>query len=422
MRLLYTLLWYLLMPFLFLRLWWLGARAPAYRGRWQERLALGYQQRLDGCVWVHAVSVGETLAAAPMIEALLQRYPETPLLVTSTTPTGSERVRALFGSRVHHVYWPWDTPGVINRFWRNFNPRLVILLETELWPNLIATADKRKVPVVLANGRLSARSHRGYARLRGLMRPMLESLRALAVQTAVEAERFVDLGAAAERVTVTGNVKFDISLDDGLRGRAEQLREQLGQRPVWIAASTHPGEDEVVLAAHARLRQHCRDALLILVPRHQERFDQVASMVAQSGQPLVRRSRHQHPTAETSVYLADTMGELLMLFGAADIAFVGGSLVPVGGHNLLEPALWSKPIITGPVLHNFTLIADLLGAAGAHRLVENEVELAGLLQRLFSEPELQRRMGVRAAEVVQAHRGALAKLLTMLESYWPTAS
>ena len=421
MRLLYTLLWYLLMPFLFLRLWWLGARAPAYRGRWQERLALGYRQRLDGCVWVHAVSVGETLAAAPMIEALLQRYPDTPLLVTSTTPTGSERVRALFGHRVQHVYWPWDTPGVVSRFWRNFNPRLVILLETELWPNLIAAARKRNVPVVLANGRLSARSHRGYARLRGLMQPMLENLQALAVQTSVEADRFVDLGAAPSSVTVTGNVKFDISLDDSLRARAAQLHEQFGGRPVWIAASTHPGEDEVVLAAHAMLRQHCPDALLILVPRHQERFDQVASMVAQSGQALVRRSRLERPAADTSVYLADTMGELLMLFGAADIAFVGGSLVPVGGHNLLEPALWSKPIITGPVLHNFTLIADLLDAAGAHRLVENEVELAELLQRLFSEPELRRQMGVRAAGVVQAHRGALAKLLTMLDTYWPAS-
>ena len=421
MRLLYTLLWYLLMPFLFLHLWWLGARAPAYRGRWRERLALGYRQRLDGCVWVHAVSVGETLAAAPMIEALLQRYPDMPLLVTSTTPTGSERVRALFGSRVHHVYWPWDTPGVISRFWRNFNPRLVILLETELWPNLIAAAGQRNVPVVLANGRLSARSHRGYARLRGLMRPMLQSLRALAVQTAVEAERFVDLGAAAERVTVTGNVKFDISLDDGLRGRAAQLREQFGDRPVWIAASTHPGEDEVVLAAHAQLCRHCADALLILVPRHQERFEQVAALVVQQGFAVARRSRDQLPDADAAVYLADTIGELLMLFGAADIAFVGGSLVPVGGHNLFEPALWSKPIITGPVLHNFTLIADLLDAAGAHRLVENEVELAALLQHLFSEPVLRQQMGERAADVVKAHRGALAKLLTMLESYWPAA-
>ena len=419
MRLCYTLLWYLLMPFLFLHLWWLGARAPAYRGRWRERLALSYRQSLDGCVWVHAVSVGETLAAAPMIEALLQRYPDTPLLVTSSTPTGSEQVRALFGARVHHVYWPWDTPGVLSRFWRNFNPQLVILLETELWPNLIAAAAKRKVPVVLVNGRLSARSHRSYARLRGLMRPMLESLQALAVQTAVEAERFVDLGAAADRVAVTGNVKFDISLDDGRRRRAAQLREQLGDRPVWIAASTHPGEDEVVLAAHARLRGQCPNALLILVPRHQERFDQVASLVAQQGLSVVRRSRDQLPDADAAVYLADTMGELLMLFGAADIAFVGGSLVSVGGHNLLEPALWSKPIITGPVLHNFTLIADLLDAADAHRVVRNEVELAELLLQLFGGAALRQQMGERAADVVQAHRGALVKLLTMLEHYWP---
>ncbi|MFN3712226.1 MAG: lipid IV(A) 3-deoxy-D-manno-octulosonic acid transferase [Alcanivoracaceae bacterium] len=419
MRLLYTLLWWLLMPLMFVRLWWLGARAPAYRGRWRERMGYGYQQRLSECVWVHAVSVGETLAAAPMIEALLQRYPDMPLVVTTTTPTGSERVQALFAGRVIHVYWPWDAPGPVRRFWRAFNPKLVILLETELWPNLVANARRHRVPVVLANGRLSARSHRGYSRLRGLMRPMLQSLDGLAVQTAIEGERFVDLGADPARVTVTGNVKFDIDLDDSLRARAAALREQFRGRPVWIAASTHPGEDEVVLAAHQQLRKRHGEALLVLVPRHQERFDQVAAQVTGCGETLARRSRQDSVGAQTSVYLADTMGELLMLYGAADIAFVGGSLVPVGGHNLLEPALWAKPVITGPVLHNFSLISDLLGAAGAHRLVQNSDELAALLDTLFSHPDQCRQMGERAAQVVEQHRGALASLLTMLARHWP---
>lgn len=421
MRLLYTLLWYLLIPAVLLRFWRLGRQAPAYRQRWRERFALGYGRRLDDCVWIHAASVGEMLAAAPMVEALLQRYPQTPLLITTTTPTGSERVQALFGNRVHHVYWPWDTPCALRRLWRAFNPRLVILLETELWPNLVATAQARKVPVVLVNGRLSARSHGRYRRLQRLVRPMLNSFTVLAVQTPPEAERFIDLGAQGERVTVTGNVKFDIALDDGLRQRAARLREALGQRPVWIAASTHPGEDEVMLAAHAKLRQQHPDALLVLVPRHQERFAQVAAQVVASGHTLARRSLEQLPTRQTSVYLADTMGELLMLYGVADIAFVAGSLAPIGGHNLLEPALWSKPVISGPVLHNFTLIAELLDAAGGRRQIEDADQLAVLLNQLFSDAQQRQQMGERARQVVEQHRGALARVLKVLEPYWPAA-
>ncbi|MDF1628631.1 MAG: lipid IV(A) 3-deoxy-D-manno-octulosonic acid transferase [Alcanivoracaceae bacterium] len=421
MRLLYTLLWYLLIPVVLVRLWQLGRHAPAYRQRWKERFALGYGDELAASVWVHAASVGEMLAAAPMIEALLQRYPDTPLLITTTTPTGSERVQALFGNRVRHVYWPWDTPCVLRRFWHAFNPRLVILLETELWPNLLAAAAARRVPVMLVNGRLSERSHRRYRRLSRLMRPMLASLEALAVQTPAEAERFVDLGANRQRVTVTGNVKFDIALDDALADSAARLREDLGQRPIWIAASTHPGEDEVMLAAHKRLREQQPDALLVLVPRHQERFAQVAEQVLASGHTMARRSLEQLPAPQTAVYLADTMGELLMLYGVADIAFVAGSLAPIGGHNLLEPALWSKPVISGPVLHNFTLIAELLDAAGGHRVVRDAEQLGALLGELFSDPQRRQQMGDRARQVVEQHGGALAKLLEVLEQYWPAA-
>lgn len=420
-RLLYTLLWYLLTPALLLHLWLQGRQAPAYRQRWLERFACGYKStvKVDQCVWIHAASVGEMQAAAPMIEALLQRYPHTPLLITTTTPTGSERVRALFADRVHHVYWPWDTPCVWRRFWRAFNPRLVILLETELWPNLVVAAHARGVPVVLANGRLSARSHRGYTRLRRLVRPMLGRLDALAVQTVEEAPRFVDLGATAARITVTGNVKFDAALDDALRQQAQQLRDQFGRRPVWIAASTHPGEDEIMLAAHQLLRQQYPEALLILVPRHQQRFDQVAAQVLASGQSLARRSRAELVQASTSVYLADTMGELLMLYGVADIAFVAGSFAPIGGHNLLEPALWSKPVVSGPVLHNFSLIAELLGTAGGHRVVANEEQLAATLVELFTDAAQRQRMGGQALRVVEQHRGALARLLAVLTPYWP---
>jgi len=419
MRQLYTLLWYLLLPVLLLRLWALGGRSPAYRQRLRERLGYGYREPLPKSVWVHAVSVGETLAAAPMIEALLQRYPSIPLLVTTTTPTGSERVKALFGNRVQHVYWPWDVPAAMGRLFNAFNPQLVILLETELWPNLIAEAAVRDVPVVLANGRLSARSHRGYARFRSLMTPMLQQLAALAVQTPEEAERFIDLGAKADKVWVTGNVKFDVELAADVVARAATLRAGIGDRPVWIAASTHPGEDEVILAVHGRVLASHVDALLILVPRHQERFDQVAAQVRAKGFSLARRSLDETVTQKTSVYLGDSMGELLMLYGAADVAFVGGSLVSVGGHNLLEPALWSKPIITGPVLHNFTLIADLLVAAGAQTVVTDAEQLAAEVAALFAAPDQCRQRGRQAEEVVVQHRGALAKLLQMLEQVWP---
>lgn len=419
MRFLYTTLWYLILPALFLRLWLHGRLSPAYRQRWLERVARGYRWSLDGCVWIHAVSVGETLAAAPMISALLARYPNTPLLVTTTTPTGADQVQRLFGDRIYHVYWPWDVPTVLRRFLHQFQPRLVLLLETELWPNLVAEARRRDIPVLLANGRLSQRSHRGYRLFRRLMQPMLSEFAALAVQTAEEAARFVDLGARAERMHVTGNLKFDVALDAQLRVTAEALRQQLGQRPVWIAASTHPGEDEIVLAAHRRVREQQADALLVLVPRHQERFAQVAADVAAAGLSLARRSYGESPAA-VAVYLGDSMGELLMLYGLADVAFVGGSLVSVGGHNLLEPALWQLPIVTGPVLHNFTRVAALLDEADAHRVVSSAAELAAEVSQLFGDAGLRRQMGARAAAVVAAHRGALQRHLDMLAPLWPS--
>ena len=422
MRIVYSLLWYLLLPLLLWRLWWRGRRAPAYRLRWRERLALGYgKSTLEQCIWVHVVSVGETLAAAPMIRALLQRYPELPLLVTTTTPTGSERVRALFGDTVTHVYCPWELPGALRRFFAAFNPRLVVVMETELWPNLVAEAARRKVPVVLANGRLSAGSARGYGRLPALVRPMLEAFERLFVQTREEADRFMALGAPAERVEVTGSIKFDLQIDAALRQQVQQLRRQIGQRPVWIAASTHPGEDEQVLAAHRRLLQTQPDALLVLVPRHPERFHDVARLVTGQDMSLARRSRSQSP-ADCQVYLADTMGELLMLYGSADVAFVAGSWAPVGGHNLLEPAAWGLPVLSGPVLHNFTAIAALLEEAGGLSLVEDGEALAGELAGLFADAGRRQRQGDAAMAVVDAHRGALERLLQGLAALLAGAS
>lgn len=420
MRILYSGLWYALMPALFLRLWWRGRRAPAYRARWRERLALGLPRQPGPTVWVHAVSVGETLAAAPMIRELLARHPATPLVVTTTTPTGSEQVQKLFGDQVLHVYCPWDTPDAVARFFRAFRPALVVILETELWPNLVAAAAARKVPVWLVNGRLSERSFRGYDRLRALVRPMLQCFAGLMVQTEAEAQRFVQLGALAERIEVTGSVKFDLLLDDDLRTRAATLREQWGARPVWIAASTHPGEEEQVLAAHQQLRAQLPDALLVLVPRHPERFDQIAEQIEQAGLTRVRRSTGQPVTPQTAVYLGDTMGELLMLFGACDVAFVGGSLVTLGGHNLLEPAAWGRPVLSGPNRFNFERIAELLEESAALITVTDAPSLATAVAGLLSDADSRTRQGEAARAVVAAHGGALARVLARLARVWPS--
>ena len=415
MRIFYSALWYLLLPFLFLRLWLRGRQAPAYRQRWKERMAWGYRPgTLKNSLWVHAVSVGETLAAVPMIERLLADYPDTPLLVTTTTPTGSERVKALFGDRVTHVYCPWELPTALNRFLRAFDPKTVIVLETELWPNLCAAVKRHGAKLMLMNGRLSEKSYRGYRKFPRLVRPMMARFDALAVQTPVEAKRYVALGAWPERVHAIGSVKFDMSLDDAVRQAAGDLRAAIGERPVWIAASTHPGEDEPVLAAHKALLETAPQTLLMLVPRHPERFDSVAQLVRQQGLGLARRSKQDTIAADTQVYLADTMGELLMLFGVADVAFVGGSLVPVGGHNLLEPAGWGKPVLTGPHLHNFTAISNLLDDAGALTLVDNADALAIALQGLFRHPERCQSQGQAAAAVVEANRGALEKGLQLI--------
>ena len=414
MRTLYSFLWYLLLPFLFLRLRLRGRKAPAYRLRWKERMAWGYRPgTLKNSLWVHAVSVGETLAAAPLIERLLADYPDVPLLVTTTTPTGSERVQALFGDRVTHVYCPWELPTALTRFMRAFDPQLVIVLETELWPNLCAAVKRHGAKLMLMNGRLSEKSYRGYGKLPRLIRPMMARFDALAVQTQVEAERYMALGAWPERVYPIGSVKFDMTLDRAVKQAASQLRVSFGDRPVWIAASTHPGEDAPVLAAHKTLRAQKPDALLILVPRHPERFDGVADQVREAGLSVARRSQ-QEPAADAAVYLADTMGELLMLFGACDVAFVGGSLVPVGGHNLLEPAAWEKPVLTGPHLHNFTAIAQLLDDAGGLSVVDSGEALGDKLQALMSDPDQCTRQGQAAAAVVEANRGALEKGLELI--------
>ncbi|WP_296259105.1 MULTISPECIES: lipid IV(A) 3-deoxy-D-manno-octulosonic acid transferase [unclassified Pseudomonas] len=414
-RTLYTLLFHLGLPLIALRLWLRARKAPAYAQRIGERFARGMPPMQTGGIWVHAVSVGESIAAAPMIRALLVRYPQLPITITCMTPTGSERIQSMFGNepRIQHCYLPYDFPWAAGRFLDHIQPKIGVIMETELWPNLIHQCAKRGIPTVLANARLSERSARGYGKFSKLTRPMLAEMSLIAVQTETEAQRFRDLGARPECVTVTGSIKFDLTIDPQLLERAAQQREawQTAVRPVWIAASTHAGEDEVVLTAHRDVLKSHPDALLILVPRHPERFDSVFALSQQQGFTSVRRSTAAPVTNGTSVLIGDTMGELLFLYALADIAFVGGSLVPNGGHNLLEPAALDKPILSGSHLFNFLEIAAMLRNAGALEEVNDSAGLAAVVQRLIEQPQQARAMADAGLQVMKANQGALQRLL-----------
>ncbi|TCU00697.1 lipid IV(A) 3-deoxy-D-manno-octulosonic acid transferase [Pseudomonas sp. LP_4_YM] len=421
-RTLYTLLFHLALPLLALRLYLRARKAPAYGRRIGERFAIKLPTMRKGGIWVHAVSVGESIAAAPMVRALLKAYPELPITLTCMTPTGSERIGALFADepRVQHCYLPYDLPWAAGRFLDHVQPRLGVIMETELWPNHIHQCARRGIPVALANARLSERSARGYGRFARLTRPMLAEMSLIAAQTEVEAQRFLALGARAACVQVIGSIKFDLKIDEQLVPRAQALRQQWAatSRPVWIAASTHDGEDALILQAHQQLLQVHGDALLILVPRHPERFDAVHAICSQQF-ATVRRSTGLPVLAQTQVLLGDTMGELLFLYALADMAFVGGSLVPTGGHNPLEPAALALPVLMGPHVFNFLEISAMLREAGALQQVDDAQGLAGAVQRLVELPQDARRMGEAGRAVMRANQGALQRLLEGLERLMP---
>ena len=413
-RTLYSIFFTLCIPLILLRLIYRAWRAPAYARRWSERFALGGDVRQGG-IWVHAVSVGESIAAAPMVRELMQRHPDLPITITCMTPTGSEQIRKLFGGQVGHAYLPYDLPWLQRRLLRKLKPRVGIIMETELWPNLVAECERAQVPLVLANARLSERSARGYQRVSWLVKPMFAALDWVAVQSQAEALRFASLGVDKSAMMVTGSIKFDFRPSAALLAQAHALRQSWGERPVWIAASTHAGEDEQVLRAHQVLLQTLPDALLILVPRHPERFDSVARQVSDAGLLQVRRSQGGSPAPTDQVLLGDTMGELVMLYACADVAFVGGSLVPSGGHNYLEPAALGLPVLSGPHRFNFTEISDLLQGAGALQLVNDSQGISEALLTLLQDPKARKQAGDAGLAVVAANQGALELLLQGIE-------
>jgi 3-deoxy-D-manno-octulosonic-acid transferase len=419
LRGLYSAALYLLVPVTVYHLVWRGFRHPDYLLRWNERYAAYGDAPHVQTVWVHAVSVGEVNAAAPLLDALLRARPDLKLLVTTITPTGSARVRALWGDAVEHVYLPYDLPGAVARFLSHYRPAVALVMETELWPNLLFGCRDHRVPVYVLNARLSARSLRGYQALAPLIARALRTVAHVAAQSHADAVRFVRLGAPRERVAEVGNLKYDQQVPDTAEALAREFRARIGARPAWIAASTHEGEEAAVIALHRRLRAQHPGLLLLWAPRHPERFRPAAQKAVESGWRTATRKLTHWPDANDEVFVVDTMGELAGFYACADVAFVGGSLQPVGGHNLLEPAAVGTPVVTGPHLHNFAEIARHMREAGALQVGADVDGIGAALEMLLADPAARRTMADAGRALVEQGRGALARTLRLVAPALP---
>jgi 3-deoxy-D-manno-octulosonic-acid transferase len=413
-RLLYSLLFYLATPLIWLRLLWRARKQPEYLQHLGERYGFYPAPPKRPLIWLHAVSVGETRAAAPLIDALLHAYPAHALLLTHMTPTGRETGAdyvAKYPGRLFQAYLPYDLPDACGRFLGHFQPDFGLLMETELWPNLIAAATLRRIPVALINARLSARSQRGYARLDSLIRPALTALSAVAAQTPADAERLSALGA--RDVRVCGNLKFDVTPDAEKLALGATWKEALAGRPVWLAASTREGEETLIVDALKEV--NIPGLLLLLVPRHPQRFDEVAALLRGRGLTLCRRSENALPDAATQVWLGDSMGEMAAYYAAADLALIGGSLLPFGGQNLIEAAACGCPVLVGPHSFNFAQATEDAIAVGAALRIADASEAADTARKLLDDEVALQAMRAAALNFTQAHCGATQRTVALIE-------
>lgn len=408
---------YLVTPLLVLRLLARGVRSRPYHRRWPERFGFFDAPGFTGSLWVHAVSVGEVNAAEPLIKALKRDYPNAPLVITTVTPTGTARVHQLFGDSVFHVYLPYDLPNAVSRFLKKIRPRLALIVETEIWPNLYFACRRRGIPLMIVNARLSKRSLRGYAPMRRLLRSALRCVRLIAAQSRTDAARYRLLGADPQQILVTGNMKFDMPIPNGAVAVGAAMREHWGpRRPVWMAASTHEGEEVAALEAHLQVLKRLPDALLLLAPRHPERFRLVEHAVRSLGFATATRSIDEVPSLSHQVFVIDAMGQLMPFFAAAEVAFVGGSLVPIGGHNVLEPAALSVPVLVGPHTFNFEEITRSLIQQGGAELVANIDELGPDVLQLLLDRAKRERMGHAAQQVFERERGAVQRIMGLIDA------
>ncbi|MDO4430448.1 MAG: lipid IV(A) 3-deoxy-D-manno-octulosonic acid transferase [Lonepinella koalarum] len=417
-RLLYSLILYLIQPLLVLFMFFRSLKSPQYRQRLNERY--GFYGKIlppnPQGILIHAASVGEVIAVTPLIKALLHQYPQHAITVTTMTPTGSERVKTAFGNQVKHIYLPFDLPDAISRFLYFIQPALCIVIETELWANLIHECHQRGIPLLIANARLSPRSAQRYGKLTRYLQPILNKISLIAAQDNLSAKRYQDIGYQGH-LQITGNLKYDLTLSEELQQMAK-LKRQLSKRPVWIAASTHNGEDEIILKSHRTLLEKYPDLLLILVPRHPERFSDVAEFIEKQGFNYSRRSQQKTAKETDQIFLGDTMGELMYLYALSDIAFVGGSLIPRGGHNPLEPLAFKLPVISGRHTFNFSeIVAQLKSVQGIIEIEENPTALSNAVEVLLNSEEYRIQLGNAGFGVLRENQGALTRLLALLTPY-----
>ncbi|GJJ81111.1 lipid IV(A) 3-deoxy-D-manno-octulosonic acid transferase [Pasteurella canis] len=421
LRFFYTILLYLIQPIVIVFMFGRSVKAPNYRRRLNERYGFycGLTPPKPNGIVIHAASVGEVIAATPLIKQIQLQYPDLPMTVTTVTPTGSDRVKAAFTETVSHVYLPYDLPDAVNRFINFIQPKVCIVIETEIWPNLIAQLKKRDIPFIIANARLSARSAKRYGWFKQSLHPVFNNISLIAAQDNVSGKRYLDLGYNPDRLKCTGNIKYDLSTNGDLLQKINILKTTWAKdRPVWIAASTHEGEEELILESHRLLLNKYPDLLLILVPRHPERFNTVAELIEKHKFRYIRRSANIAPETTTQVVLGDTMGELMLLYGISDIALVGGSLVKHGGHNPLEPLAFKLPVLSGKYTFNFPeVFTKLLQVQGALEVNENTKAITNAVEKFLDSPELRSRYGNAGYEVLIENRGALQRLLDLLAPY-----
>jgi 3-deoxy-D-manno-octulosonic-acid transferase len=415
MRIIYSCLFYLLIPFILLRLLWRGIKAPAYRCRWRERFALYNKKFPQDVIWFHAVSVGEAEALFPLVRQIQKQHPEAKLLITTTTPTGSARVTAVMQETVAHVYLPYDIPDAVNRFIRCFKPKLAVIMETEIWPNLFMSCGKNNIPLYIINARLSEKSSRGYQKIPSLVHLALDQVKGIATQTPDDASRFIAIGADSDKVKTLGNIKFDVEIPQLIIAQGLQIKNDLfGGRFVWLIASTHKDEEALFLEIYKKIKQKIPELLLVIAPRHPERFADVKKLGEQLQLAVVMRTSGNVVNTETDVYLADTMGELKMLYAASDVAFVGGSMVPTGGHNILEASAVGIPVMFGPYMANFKEIAYGVLSSKAAIQCQNEEDIVNAMLALHEQPAYRAELAERGMLFVHQNQGAIARIYAML--------
>lgn len=419
LRLIYNLVITLLLPFVFIRLFLRALKNRAYVSRMGERFGRYRGPARSYDVWIHAVSVGEVNAAGPLARALARRNANWRILVTTMTPTGADQARTTMGARIDHLYLPYDYPFAVARFLDHTDPKLAIMMETEIWPNFVTHCHRRRIPLVVANLRLSERSYREYARLAPFTRSIFRRIKWFAVQTTTDRDRVVRLSGRSDNLSVTGNIKFEIALPASLREVAQVVRREWGnERTIWVAGSTHEGEEEIIVDVFRSVRRDHPSLLLVLVPRHPERFESVHRLLQRSRLKTVRRSTHTGPIGDdVEAFLGDTMGELPVFFAASDIAFVGGSLVPTGGHNILEACALGKPVIFGPHMFNFLEISRMALDAGAGIQVQDAHALEQTVRQLVEDANHRFSCGQNGIALIDANQGALARTLEALDPF-----